>query len=1300
MSTKITPTEFSISEFDTTATPEDENSVIDAIDEAIAQLLTHIDTGDLERILRSDKSTDRLKKEDTGRRKPEELTKTRVIEPLLEALGYTEYTTEVSGFSPNSKQEADYEFPIDHVEDVSSNRLLLEAEPINKPLNSKGHGINQVQSWLRLKDFEADYGIVTDGLKWMLIQRDPDSHAYNTLAEVNLQPVFIALFNNHITDNEPPEEVLDDVDLACVSDFITGFSRENFLAIASDAQRVIKQKQEEITDAFYDDYVQFVFGVTKDGDPADRSVFSLIGGGIRSPDKADGDDTRLFAVNLMNRFIFIKFLEDKQIVEEDTLSTLKETYKEGIYPDSFYKTFVEKLFFDVFNSKPPRDSGIQNIDLFNDIPYLNGGLFREELNEDKELTSREFDVNNEPLFQIIDFLETYSFSVGGGPTEMDPSVLGNVFEKTVTYLTTDAGDKNAELGAYYTPKEITRFSAEQTIYPALRDRFCEYMIDEWGWKENQAEQYETYRDVVDAVPADQNMVEGLLNEVDELSVLDPAAGSGHFLKAALEEIRSVREELRLKINDEEPAYKIMKRTVQNNIYGVEILGPALEIGKLRLWLNIVKELDGDEVDEFDAKELALPNVTFNLREGNSLIGLNEELEKGEDDQHKLEKWMPESVGDRYNDVIEHVELHEGSNDNPEKAEKHRREAEQLIEEYQTELDSKVYDEFKEFTDGITDDELQEFAPFHWILEFAKVYSEGGFDVIIGNPPWDRLTPNRDEYFTRHDETFSKLSFSKKDQRQEELLQQESVRKGWEDYQNEIKLVSEYFHQSETYNLQKPIVGGTTQATENDLSALFLERVYDLARDDAHVAQVLPGAIFNGASTKDLRMHLLDETRVDSLVTFENRGIFKEIDIRYKFGIAVFETGSTTDELNGLFHQTNVEVLNHLEKNALTIPREVLEHYSPEARIFPNIESEEELRVLYEILKHPSAGENVDDSWYASLYAELHRSGDSDRLVEDPKQGDYPVYQGKNIYQFSHSNKYVSGLAGISLWSVGEDVSEKKSGKTRVRGKNLRSRDEDISLKKAIYERFTEYPEYSHLSTQSQKGFVNDLLSKEYDRPGLSPEDVLLDSTEYRIALREVTNSTNERTVVASVLPKGALAVHTLHTVRPYKVNPEQENLGDYPMHSAYNRVFTDKELFVCVGLLNSIPFDYLMRTKVDTHVVKYKFEESQMPRLQEGNDWFHYISDRAARLNCYGEEFEEMRERLGGIKPTTGESERRELQAEIDAASSHAYGFDREEIKFILDDFHRVQNPRMMTEDYFELVLKKYDKLDDIGPLP
>jgi len=196
----------------------------------------------------------------------------------------------------------------------------------------------------------------------------------------------------------------------------------------------------------------------------------------------------------------------------------------------------------------------------------------------------------------------------------------------------------------------------------------------------------------------------------------------------------------------------------------------------------------------------------------------------------------------------------------------------------------------------------------------------------------------------------------------------------------------------------------------------------------------------------------------------------------------------------------------------------------------------------------------------------------------------------------------------------------------------------------------------------------------------------------------VARATDERSLIATVIPKDTVCLHTLQTIKPYEIKPEQASLSDYPLHDAYTRVFSDRELFAAVGLLNSIPFDFLMRTKVDTHIVKYKFLEAKTPRLTEGDDWFQYISDRAARLNCYGEQFAEMRKRLGEIESVTNQEERRELRAEIDAAAFHAYGLERREVEFVLDDFHRVENPRLMDEEYFDMVFEEFDLLAEEGP--
>jgi len=1066
-----------------------------------------------------------------------------------------------------------------------------------------------------------------------------------------------------------------------------------------DTRRVVKEFYEQFED-LRTDLVQEVSGI-----PDDR-----------------GDAKQRYVQVILDRMIFLYFIQEKRLLDRNR-EYLHKKHKEVVDDGGdVYVEFYDPLFFEMLAE------GKQNPD-FGKLPYLNGGLFSknpvEEKFEDAKL-GNSAEQTNELFDEILDFLSDWNWNVDErldivDPKNLSPSILGHIFEQTVN---------QKEMGAYYTPEEITGFMARRTIHPYLLDQLneavdAEYdqIDDVFGFSE--AEVGTGKSAVTDGgmmtqqVPTNNvktDHVEALYHDIlKDAQVLDPAVGSGAFLLATQEVLLDIYMqcieffqrletegkgwEMEARTRDEleeieagngsESLYA--KRTIiLNNLYGVDIDDGAVEICKLRLWLSMVADIE-DEPGEVEP----LPNIDFNIRQGNSLIGFTEIQEVANNDGDapltNFGGGIGESVKQMYNDVIEEIERHRNARSASEAANA-RNSAESLIRKYSENLDEKILKQFIDAGVGDTSaEDIQEYSPFHWVLEFATVYREGGFDIIIGNPPWDVLSPYRDEYFTRFDEAFRTRMPEAKNEIVEDLLEDEEIKEGWEEYQAEFKKRAAFYNNSQEYALQTPEVAGSNVQNENDLSMLFFERIFDLVSEGSYVAQILPGNIFNGASAKDLRMKAIDETDIQDIVAFKNKGIFEAVDDRYRFGIVTFRYGGNTDAVRGIFHQTDLNILRDIEEKSCRITGTVLKRYSPEARIFPSITSQRQVEVLDAILQHPSISEEVDNTWYASLYAEeLHRAKDSDRFVESETKGDYPVYEGKNIYQYTYDGQIFDDIEPISLWSVDEDDPE-NSGKHRVRMKNFRSHNPNIGLKKAIYVKYD--------GSGSQKKFVNELL-KEHGRQELSKEDVLLDCTEYRIAIRRVTNATNERTLVASVIPKGAVTAHTLSPIRPYEVNPTEENLKNYPMHSAYDRIFTDKELFVLLGFLNSIPFDYLLRTKISTDIVKYKFEESQMPRLTENDNWFEYISERAARLNCYGGEFDEMRDRLGGIKPAIDEDERQKLQAEIDAATFHAYNLNRRDAEFILNDFHRVQNPRKMTEEYFDKILEKYDMFEEEGPHP
>ena len=995
MSATTSQTEFDISEFETEVTNEDREAIINATSDAISRLRDQISDDTLESMLRAEAGSYQLRENFTkDSLDPEPLTQGVIIEPFLDALGHQNYGWEAGDLSDQRGEQADYAVSLRDIEDVDSTRLLIEAEPINKSLtDSRGHGVDQVESWLSQREFESDFGFATDGIQWIFIRYDPDSYSHNTIDHVNLQPVFLTLFENATTGNLPPTEALDDEDRALIDDLIETFAYDNFVSITTDAHEVIKQKQEAITDEFYDDYVRLVFGIGA-GDDEERRARSLAGGGIVPPEEASGEDIRLFSVHLMNRLIFVKFLEDKHIVRADLLSKMRQVYEDGTYFQSFYENFLEPLFYEVFNIKPKkRKSQIKQQDLFSNIPYLNGGLFRPQLNGSDELNEREFDVEDSVLLSIIDLLESYQFSTDGSPTDIDPSILGNVFEKTINYITIGEEDKNKELGAYYTPSEITRFCAEETVRPALLDLFKDYLQEEWGWRESEADQYESLYELIDALTANNDIIYGLLDEVNQFRVVDPACGSGHFLTSVVEEIVNARQALYGCIDSYPGRHRLKKNTVQENMYGVDIMGSGIEITKLRLWLSVMAEIQEDDLDSMSQDDIALPNIVFNIRQGNSLIGyLGFPDETDDGGGYTFETWSDDSVETRYQDIIEEINAYQQSSEFPEKAEEHRQNANRLLEEYRSELDNKVVDQFRAFTDSVTEDDVRAHDTFHWVLEFAEAFSDGGFDVVVGNPPWDEIKSDRKEFFVKYDPVFRSLSTHGMDQRQEELLEDENVQEEWETYQGRVAQLGDYFKSSTEYQYQQPEIDGRKQPIANNLSALFLERIYDLVQDEGYVSQILPDILFSNAMGKDLRNQLLEKTSVSSIMGFENKGIFDGVDDRYAFRILTFKNSGETDIVKGISRQHDLEILNDTDSHAIEIPKDVLKTYSPEVGLFPVIRNEAELGVISNVIQHPPVGRQIDGAWNADPYYEIKKGPDNDRITDSEKTGDYPIYQ--------------------------------------------------------------------------------------------------------------------------------------------------------------------------------------------------------------------------------------------------------------------------------------------------------------------
>jgi len=209
MSARDVQTEFDFDDFETEVTREDEDALIETIADSISRLRDQIDDDILDGVFTSDPGSYILKSEySQDRLDPEPITQDRVIEPLLNTLGYSDYGSEAGDFSTTRGEQADYAVSLRDIPNIDSSRLLIEAEPLNKPLENRGHGLDQVKSWLSQREFESDYGFATDGIRWIFIRYDADSYTHNVISEIDLRPVFLTLYENATTGAASPTDAV------------------------------------------------------------------------------------------------------------------------------------------------------------------------------------------------------------------------------------------------------------------------------------------------------------------------------------------------------------------------------------------------------------------------------------------------------------------------------------------------------------------------------------------------------------------------------------------------------------------------------------------------------------------------------------------------------------------------------------------------------------------------------------------------------------------------------------------------------------------------------------------------------------------------------------------------------------------------------------------------------------------------------------------------------------------------------------------------------------------------------------
>lgn len=428
-----------------------------------------------------------------------------------------------------------------------------------------------------------------------------------------------------------------------------------------------------------------------------------------------------FAKKLMGQIVFLYFLQKKGWLgvekgkdwgtgPHDFLRRLAA----GEYSkyDNYFNDILEPLFYDTLAIDRGHEAWCRHFKCR--IPFLNGGLFEalggyDWSKIDILLPNRLF-TNDDQIDEgvtgsgVLDVFDRYNFTINEAePLEkevaIDPEMLGKVFENLIEE------NRRKGLGAYYTPREIVHYMCQESLINYLDTALNKEKvlvprkdIETLIHTGDQAAHYEAARmsgtksykpELPKPIETHARLID---DKLQDITVCDPAVGSGAFPVGMMTEIVRTRSAITPYFNDvhERTPYDFKRHAIQNCLYGVDIDPGAVEIAKLRLWLSLV-------VDEEDVKQVKpLPNLDYKIVTGNSLLGVEKDL---------------------FNNEL-FIQL------------------EKLKPQYFDETDSKKKAALKQKIDNLIHQLTNRKEIFDFEIYFSEVsHAKKGFDVVIANPPY-------------------------------------------------------------------------------------------------------------------------------------------------------------------------------------------------------------------------------------------------------------------------------------------------------------------------------------------------------------------------------------------------------------------------------------------------------------------------------------------------------------------------------------------------------------------------------------
>lgn len=1090
--------------------------------------------------------------------------------------------------------------------------------------------------------------------------------------------------------------------------------------------------RERLNDAVYHCIIFLATGFLQD--PNNDTLRSRIRSGEMTAQKYYSQ-----ILKVVYRILFLNVIEERDLVfasdPDETMARHKQIYNNYYSFSRLIKLADKKVFVDA-GKKDLWDSIKTTFRLFEEGAYggklsikpLGFGLF-----SPNAITDLDFlEIKNEVILKVVD---TFCFfkNENGQRTrvnyaDLNVEELGSVYEGLLSlspkiydpesqhpFFNFTNGMDRKETASYYTHQDLVRELIKSALIPLIKER------------------------IQKAGPDKGAQQQAILN----FKVCDPSVGSGHTL---LEAARTLAYYYVKAATDTEPTpaeYRHAGRLViQHCLYGVDANPEAVELCKLALWLE--GHNSGAPLSFLDHK----------IRVGNSLVGVRDpelmndgipdEAYKVEVDVERNIAQLLKSDNQRYKKTLalsldlyqneqsllnslnqEHEDLIEIDQDSLEDVIAVQKKHEKLINNPQwyqewTRCNLWCTPFFAKYTEANqykipTTETLVKYrnAPsavdgriigyanslsvenkfFHWYLEFPEVYAQGGFDLMIGNPPWEVYELKETEFFQNKNKEIAETD--KKDKRTRLIQQLQTTDPNlYKEYQTELFNYANnrrFINHSGSYPL--------SSYGKTNLYAIFAELFYKNIRKSGRSAMVCPTGVATDNSTSVFFGRLVTDDRLVSFFDFENRQKLFPIDSRFKFCLLTMGHKALGKKSQFAFFLHQTADLQNPDK-VFDLSRQDFININPNTKTTPIFRTQKDAELTAKIYNRLPVilNEQLNQNpWGISIRQGLfNMSSDAHFFLTEFQGGQNlrPLYESKFIWFYDHRlNSFEGSEVRTQTHSLTEE--EHKNADKRIQ------------------------PWY----------WIN--------------ENEVTEKTEekYFIGFRDITNTTNERTAIFSLFPFSGVG-NTMPVVTIENVVSKflflsnvsslifdffvRQKLGGTHLNFNYVRqlpvlspkTFTEKDKTYILPRVAELAytawdiknaFDDLWQAADEElkAAVRRQWEENKA--ATGGHEW--QLPDWAA--DCPEIAWEE--DEGIPLPPFMWDEDRRlRLKAELDAYYALLFGLERKEVEYILDpkavmgadfpseSFRVLQEKEIRTYGEYRtqrLVLEAYDRLRPAWPM-